>query len=246
MIGFTSVSLRSYTIEEVVAIAEKSGAEIIEWGSDFHIKTEVDAEKAKKLCDKIGLKINSYGTYYRTGCFDKNEWEMICRIADIMNAKYIRAWLGTKGSSETSKEEYSMLIKDALNMADTAEKYGLTICHECHHHTFNDTTEASLRFLNDVKKDNIRTYYQSWYHDEIGDRDKFNRLFSYVQDVHISFSELVKFQKGYKKDEKYIEKILSWLKALDFSNNIIIEFTEHNNDIDLINDVKKLKAMWES
>jgi len=244
MIGFTSVTLRSYSIEEVVKIAEKSGAEMIEWGSDFHIKSQADAKKAKELCDSINLKINSYGTYYRTGCGDKAEWEEICKISDIMGAKYIRTWLGTKGSEETSEEEYFSLVEDAKSMADTAEKYGLVICHECHHHTYNDLTESSMRFLSDVGRKNVRTYYQSWYHDEDSDREKLFTLFPYVQDVHLSFSELIKFQEGYTQDRKYIEKILSWLKELNFQNNLIIEFTQDNNPDNLISDIEKLKKLW--
>lgn len=244
MIGFTSVSLRSYSVEEVVKAAEKAGAEIIEWGSDFHIKTVEDALKAKKLCDEIGLKINSYGTYFRTGCGDISEWKKICEIASLMGAEYIRTWLGEKVSEDTSEDEYLSLVKDAQAMADIAAEYNLVICHECHHHTYNDTTESSLRFIKDVNRENVRTYYQSWYRDEAGDKDKLFRLFPYVKDVHLSFSELVKFQKGYTEDKDFIIKILLWLKELNFSGGLIIEFTENDCAENLITDIKKLKELW--
>ena len=244
MIGFTSVSLRPYNIEEVADIAARAGAEIIEWGSDVHIKTEDDARKAKKLCDEKGIKINSYGSYYRTGCGDKEEWAKICRIADIMGARFIRTWLGTKGSEETSEKEYTAILDDARSMADVAKEYGLVICHECHPNTYNDTTESTLKFLNDIDRENVKTYYQSWYRDEQGDKDKLFRIFPFVQDVHLSYSELVKFQKGYKQDRAFIEKILAWLKELDFSNGLIIEFVENDSPESLKNDIKKLKDMW--
>lgn len=244
MIGFTSISLRSYSIEEVAETAKKSGAEIIEWGSDVHIKTIEDALKVKKLCDEYGIKINSYGTYYRTGCGDKAEWKKICEIADSMGAKYIRTWLGTKGSADTNEKEYAALLADAQSMADEAEKHGLVICHECHHHTYNDTTESSLRFLKDVERKNVKTYYQSWYRDEDGDKDKLFRLFPYVQDVHLSFSELIKFQRFHKKDREFIEKILLWLKELNFSGGLIIEFTRNNSAENLIEDMERLKKLW--
>ncbi len=244
MIGFTSVSLRSYSIEEVVETAKKAGAEIIEWGSDVHVKTSEDAQKAKKLCDENGIKINSYGSYYRTGCGDKAEWRKICEIASAMDAKYIRAWLGTKGSAKTGESEYRKLLDDARSMADTAAEYGLVICHECHPNTYNDTTESSLRFLKDVDRENVKTYYQSWYRDEAGDRDKLFRLFPYVQDVHISFSELIKFQLFHKKDREFISKILSWLKELDFKGSLIIEFTKSGSAENLIKDTERLKELW--
>lgn len=244
MIGFTSVSLRSYPVEEVVDIAAKAGAEIIEWGSDFHIKTIEDAEKAKKLCDEKGIIINSYGTYYRTGCGNEEQWKEICKIADAMGAKYIRTWLGTKGSSKTNEKEYALLLEDARRMADIAAEYGLVICHECHHHTYNDTESSSLRFLKDVERSNVKTYYQSWYRDESGDKSKLFNTFPYVQDVHISFSELTKFQKFHKKDKAFIEKIIGWLKELDFSGGLIIEFTQNNSGENLIKDVNRIKELW--
>ena len=244
MIGFTSVSLRSCSIEEVVSTAKKAGAEIIEWGSDVHVKTLEDAQKARKLCDENGIKINSYGTYYRTGCGDRAEWEKICKAADIMGAKYIRTWLGTKGSRQTKEKDYAALLDDARNMADTAAQYGLVICHECHPNTYNDTTESSLRFLGDVQRGNVKTYYQSWYRDEKGDKDKLYRLFPYVQDVHLSFSELAKFQLLHKKDREYISKILSWLKDLNFDGGLIIEFTKGSSAENLIEDIDKLKKLW--
>lgn len=245
MIGFTSVSLRSCSIKETVEAAVKAKADIIEWGSDVHVKTFEDAHKAKKLCDENGIKINSYGTYYRTGCCDKAEWKKICEIADIMGAKYIRTWLGTKGSKETKEKDYKILLEDARSMADTAAEYDLVICHECHPNTYNDTTESSLKFLKDVQRENVKTYYQSWYRDEQGDKDKLYRTFPYVQDVHLSFSELVKFQLLHKKDKEYINKILSWLKDLNFDGGLIIEFTKNNSAENLVEDIGKLRKLWQ-
>ena len=246
MIGFTSVTLRSYSLEEVAEIAAEAGAEIIEWGSDFHVKTADDAKKARKLCDEKGIIINSYGTYYRTGSADKAEWEKICENASLMGAKYVRAWLGTKGSADTNEDEYSALLDDARSMADTAAGYGLVISHECHHHTFNDTTESSLKFLHDVQRENIKTYYQSWYRDESSDREKLFKTFPYVLDVHLSFSELQKFQRFHRKDKEYITKILSWLKELDFSGGLIIEFTKNDSAENLIKDMEKLRMLWKN
>ncbi len=243
MIGFTSTSLRDYSVEEVADIAVKAEAEIIEWGSDVHIKTKADAELARALCAEKGIIINSYGTYYRIGSADEAEWKAICENASVMGAKYIRTWLGTKGSAETSESEYNTLIDDARRCADYAKGFGLTVCFECHPNTYNDTTESSLRFLREADRENIKTYYQSWYLDEKSDMEKLYKTFPYVRDVHISFSELEKFQMNGKKDEKFIDKILLNLRKLNFRNGILIEFTKDGKAENLIEDVKKLKAV---
>ncbi|MCQ2462663.1 MAG: sugar phosphate isomerase/epimerase [Clostridia bacterium] len=246
MIGLTSTTLRKYSLEEVADISHKAGAEMIEWGSDFHVKTVSDAEKAKKLCDEREIVVNSYGTYYKIGCGDLEQWKKICEISAAMGAKYIRTWLGEKGSDATGEKLYSAIVEQTLRMADEAEKYSLVICNECHPNTYNDTTESTLRYLRDVNRENVKTYYQSWYHDEPGDREKLFSTFPYVQDVHVSFSELDKFQLLHKKDKQYIDKILSWLKQLGFNNSIMIEFTKGGNAENLIKDIERLKQIWKT
>ena len=162
MIGLTSTTLRKYSLEEVADISYQARAEIIEWGSDFHVKTAADAEKAKKLCDERGIIINSYGTYYKIGCGDIEQWKNICAVSAVMGAKYIRTWLGEKGSAITSEKWYNALLEETRLMADEAAKYSLVICNECHPNTYNDTTESAIRYLKDVNRDNVKTYYQSW------------------------------------------------------------------------------------
>lgn len=244
MIGFTSVSLRKYTVEEVVDAAVKAKADFIEWGSDVHVKTPDDAKKAKKLCDENGIAIRAYGTYYRIGCHDRAAWTNICECASIMGAKYVRTWLGTKGSKLTSQKEYEKLLDDARLCCDEAAKYGLTVSNECHHDTYNDETDSSLKFLADIGRDNMKTYYQSWYRDEAGDKDKLYKLISYVTDTHISFSEMDKFQLLHKKDKEYIIKILSWLRDLSFEGGLTIEFTKNDKADNLIGDVERLRELW--
>lgn len=246
MIGFTSVSLRKYSIEEVVKAAVGAKADFIEWGSDVHIKTPEDARLAKKLCDENGIAINSYGSYYRIGSFNHIEWSNICECASIMGAKYIRTWLGTKGSAATTRKEYEKLLADARICCGAAAEKGLIVSNECHPNTYNDTTASALEFLSDIGRDNMKTYYQSWYRDENGDMEKLCSLFPFVTDVHVSFSELVKFQRFHKKDPDFIKKILCRLKALGFNGGIIIEFTENNNVADLINDMERLRELWKN
>lgn len=244
MIGITSTTLRKYNIKEVAEIAAKGGAEAVEWGSDVHIKSVEDAETAVKICAEKGLKINSYATYYRIGSAEAGNWLEICRIASRMGARSIRTWLGTKGSVDTTESEYTKILEDARFMADVADEYGLIICNECHPNTYNDTTESSLRFINDINRDNFKTYYQSWYCDEKGDMEKLNKTFPFVRDLHISFSEMVKFQGQTHKDDDYINKIAAQIKELGFNGCVLLEFTENGTAEEAINDLKKLKEIF--
>ncbi len=244
MIGFTSTTLRKYSINEVVETAVKCGADAIEWGSDVHIKSVADAELAASLCSEKSIKINSYATYYRIGSAEHDKWLEICRISKHLGAESVRTWLGTKGSKETTDAEYTAILRDAEYMADTAAEYGLIISNECHPNTYNDTTESALRFLNDIKKDNVKTYYQSWYCDETADKEKLFKTFPFVRDFHVSFSELVKFQGKTNIDRNYIQKIAGWLDELGFNGCILLEFTESGSSEEAIDDLHKLKQIF--
>ena len=243
--GFTSTSLRKYSAEEVVRAAKESGACAIEWGTDFHIKNEEDALLAKRLCDENGIKIRSLGTYYRIGSGDFGEWERLCRLAGITGAEYMRTWLGTKGSASVKEEEYAEIVSESLKLCETAERYGAVISNECHPGTYNDTTDSALRYIRDTGG-RIKTYYQSWYRDRTGDFQKLEKLLPYVSDVHVSFSELKKFQTFHKKDALFIPDMVSELKRRGFGGYVFIEFTARDKYENLVEDVKKLASLVSS
>lgn len=243
MTGFTSTSLRNYTVEQVVETAIKSKSEIIEWGSDKHILTLADAEKAGNLCRENGIDVKSFGTYYRIGSGETEQWKDLCEKAKLLGSSVLRTWLGFKGSAFTSERDYDQLVNDAVSVCDIAAEYGLTVSNECHPNTYNDTTVSSLKFISDVNRNNLKTYYQSWYREEASDKEKLYKTIVHVTDVHLSFSELIKFQAFRKKDRDYIVKIISWLNDLDFNGNILIEFTKHNTPEDMITDMEKLRKV---
>ena len=102
-IGVASVTFRNKRIAEVVEIAKKAGVGYIEWGADVHVRTLDEAREAKDLCDSNGIRICSYGSYYRVGSGDMSDWKRICENADAMGASSVRIWLGNKDSEKTSE-----------------------------------------------------------------------------------------------------------------------------------------------
>ena len=242
-IGVASVTFRNKTISEVVQIAEKADVRYIEWGADVHVRTIDDAKKAKVLCDEKGIKISSYGSYYRAGACDKDKWEEICRIAEIMSASSVRVWLSDKDSEKTRDEEYKTLLEDLKSMCSVAEKYNLLVCPECHDNTFNNNTDAIIRLKNDLNKENFRTYFQSRYFRFDYDMDRIDRTFDFTENVHVSYRDLIREQRFRKKDKKYIDKILQKLMSKNFDGIVIVEFTKDSEEKSFIKDVQKLKAI---
>ena len=241
-IGVASVTFRNKSVEEVVEICKKNQVDHIEWGSDVHIKTKADAQKARKLCDEANIKICSYGSYYRVGSKNAEEWLALCENASIMGAQSVRVWLGEKDSEKTSNEEYGNIIEDCRMLCDAAKKYNLTVSPECHDNTFNNNTDAILKFIKDLNKDNFRTYFQSRYFRMEYDLDRIDRTFAHILNMHVSYSDLKKEQKFRKKDKNYLDTLLKKMLSKGFEGIVILEFTEASSEAAFTEDIRKLKA----
>ncbi|MBQ8016438.1 MAG: sugar phosphate isomerase/epimerase [Clostridia bacterium] len=240
-LGLTSTTFKKKSIGEIVDIAKRANAEYIEWGERFHVNSVEDAEKAKALCDKAGIKICSYGSYYAVGSADKEKWAHICRVASAMAADSIRVWLGKKNSEDTSAQEYAQLLADAESMCEEAAKYGLDVCAECHDNTFNNNTDAILKFTKELGRENFRTYFQSRYFRFAYDLDRIDRTYDIIENVHVSYSEVTREQRFRKKDKKYLDALLVKLKEKNFGGIVMIEFTRFASARQFLKDMKKLK-----
>ncbi len=224
-IGFTSTSFRQIkSIEKIVKIASDSGADCIEWGGDIHVKDIPTAKRAKKLCDDAGIPISSYGSYYRIGSKNTDEWKSICEIAHTMGARSVRVWLGDCDSEITDEKTYPALVEDGKTICSVAKEYNLIVCPECHDNTFNNNTDAFLKIQKDIDCDNFRTYFQSRYKRMEYDLDRLERTLPYIESVHISYSEQSREQFP-KLNPGYINSLLDKIISLNFDGIILVEYT---------------------
>ncbi len=241
-LGLCSVTFRKKSAAKVVEIAKKAGVRYIEWGGDIHVTNTEEARIVKSICDNEDIKICSYGSYYRVGSADKIKWEEICRIAKAMNASTVRVWLGNKNSEDTSEEEYNRILADLKSMCSVAKKYKLLVCPECHDNTYNNNTDAFLTLKDELKADNFRTYFQSRYFRFDYDVDRIDRTFDYIENVHISYRDLIKEQRFRKKDRGYLDRLLKKLAQKQFDGVVLVEFTKGSREKNFIKDIRKLKS----
>ena len=224
-IGFTSTSFRQIkSLEKIVRTAVRSGIDCIEWGGDIHVKSVDDAKRAKELCDKANIRINSYASYYRVGCKNADEWKRICEISGAMGAKSVRVWLGRADSEKTDEATYKSIVEDAQSICAVAAEYNLLVCPECHDNTYNNNTDAFLKIHADIGCDNFRTYFQSRYKRLEYDLDRLERTLPYTETVHISYSEQSREQFP-KFKPAYIDTLLDKIKKSGFDGNVLIEYT---------------------
>ena len=223
--GFTSNTFRNIKdLENIVAIAVSSGADCIEWSGDLHVTDIKSAEKAKNLCDKAEISVCAYGSYYRAGTCNKEEWSQVCAIADTLSAPVIRIWLGTSDSEKTDNEAYVRLVADLQSMCDTASGYNITVCPECHDNTYNNNTDAFLKIRKDTDRDNFKTYFQSRYRKYDYDIDRIERTSPYTERVHVSFFDMRREQFP-RYDGSYMKKLIKKLIQTGYDKDLIIEFT---------------------
>ena len=241
-LGLCSVTFRKKTAEDVVALSKKAGISFIEWGGDIHVKTLDDAKKVKALCDETDIKISSYGSYFNSAVYDEGKWRDTCEITKEMGAGSIRIWLGKKNSQVTSGKEYNLLLENTKKMCDIATEYGLMVCPECHDNTFNNNTNAILRFIKELQRDNFKTYFQSRYFRMEYDLDRIDRTYPYIKDVHISYRDLKREQLFRKKDKNYLDTLLKKLKEKGFDGIVMIEFVSGNNEKNFFQDTEMLKS----
>lgn len=224
-IGFTTTTVRQLkSVEAVVELAKRVGAECLEWGGDIHVRDAATARKARKLCDESGISIASYGSYYRVGSNDADEWKKICEIASALGARCIRVWLGRADSEVTDETSYEMLVSDAKSMCAVAAEHMLTVCCECHPNTYNNNTDAFLKIREDIGCDNFRTYFQSLYRRKEYDLDRIERTAPFTECVHISYSEQRREQFP-KYSPGYIDSLLDKISGVGFDGDMLIEFT---------------------
>lgn len=246
-VGFTTTTFRNIkNIEDIVRIASQTGVDCIEWGADIHIKYVETAKRAKKLCDDAGIRSYAYGSYYRVGTGNKDEWRNICEIASAIGADIIRVWLGNADSEKTDDNTYKKMVEDAKSMCAVASEYKLTVCPECHDNTYNNNTDAFLRIRNDIGCDNFRTYFQSRYKKKDYDLDRIERTLPFIGCVHISYFDMFREQfPNYRPS--YMNDILLKLKNEGYDGQILIEFTYPGFRAGFIQclkkDIKRLKGV---
>lgn len=241
-LGLCSVTFRKKTADEIVYIAKNAGVGYIEWGGDVHVRTLADAKNVKKLCDGAEIKISSYGSYVNSADFDEAKWIEVCQIAKEMGASSIRIWLGKKNSEITGEEDYQHILNNTKKMCDIAAGYGLLVCPECHDNTFNNNTDAILRFISDLQRDNFKTYFQSRYFRMEYDLDRIDRTYPYIKDFHVSYRDLKREQLFRKKDKNYLDTLLKKFREKNFDGIVMVEFVSRDSKKQFYKDIEKLKA----
>lgn len=167
--GLVSITFRDLDPAEIVKLVSKAGLDAIEWGGDAHVphgdlKT---AANVAAITRDAGIKMPSYGSYYRVGMEGEKagkaivpEFKAVLDSAMELNSQMIRVWAGDKSSDDASDRWWKSVLFDTERIAEMAEAQGIGIAFEYHGGTLTDTAESALNLLQLTQNDNVFTYWQ--------------------------------------------------------------------------------------
>ncbi|MGY3678093.1 sugar phosphate isomerase/epimerase family protein [Streptomyces sp. TE33382] len=160
--GLCSVTFRQLPATEVARRAAEAGLEVVEWGADVHAPPDdTDAVRAvRDASDSYGLDCCSYGSYFRATPGELDAFPAIARAAVLLGAPRVRVWAGGAGSRAAAPRERSETVACLREAARIAADHGLELALEFHTRTLTDTVVSTLRLLDEVGADNLRTYWQ--------------------------------------------------------------------------------------
>ncbi len=238
-LGLVSVSFRQNSPKEILSAMKKTPLTCIEWGSDIHAPCR-DTEKLKelvKLQKEYGINCCSYGTYFRLGTDNLCELESYANAAKILGTTILRIWCGDKRAELYSKDEKKAFLKDSKKAADIAERYGVTLCMECHNNSYTETLDGALEIMKEVDSPNFQMYWQPNQFVTFDSNMAYAKAVSeYVKNIHVF---------NWQGHDKYplCEAEKTWreyLSCFESDKTLLLEFMPDDDISSLQNEAKAL------
>lgn len=223
--GLVSVTFRNLGVEDIAKAANKASLDCIEWGGDVHVPPldESAASLAKKVSLENGIRIASYGSYYRCLGTDE-EAENEIKTAAMLGAPNIRIWAGKLWSNDYDDAGRKVMVDSIRRVCVTAAKYGITVSPEFHQATLTDTYKSAVQLIEEVAEENFRMYWQpNQFEDDEYNLNAIKAVLPYLSNVHVfSWSGNDKFPlvDGERMWKQYLDIIRSDGK----DHNLLLEF----------------------
>ncbi|RCW74760.1 sugar phosphate isomerase/epimerase family protein [Saliterribacillus persicus] len=248
-LGLCSVTFREKSVEQVIDLAMQAELEGIEWGADVHVPPNdlTNAKEVHKLTESRGMKVSSYGSYYRVGDHSENDFTFkeILQAAEALKAPAIRVWAGVKGSDEADKTYRSNVIKDAKKIGEEAKKAGISIHFEYHGGTLTDTKESAAALMQEVNHANVFLYWQPAVGLSVEERLRSIAVVKpWITNVHVFHwtpEKRLELGAGAREWQNYLTEIMKDHK----DRYVMMEFVKDNNVNQFYQDAKTLHQLKE-
>lgn len=247
--GLCSITFRQLTAVEIIALCKEAQIDSIEWGGDVHVPPG-DIETAKsvrKKTEAAGLRVCSYGSYYR--CNDQST--PFCEVldsADALGAPIIRVWAGQKGSADTNATERETIAEHLRRAIIAAREMDIQIALEYHGNTLTDTQESAHQLLEEVGLPELSLFWQprngGAFKSDLLELEAALPRLSNVHCFHWGASSQERFPllDGTEKWQAFLELI----RPLEGDRNVLLEFVKDDTPSQFIEDAKVLKSLLQN
>lgn len=229
-IGLTSVTFRNLTAYDVIKCCKKYGINRIEWGSDVHVPVgdTLNATQIKQECEKNGILISSYGTYYKCGAYSdaKEEFAKYVEIAKILDAKTMRIWVGIKNFEDADEEYIEKIVNELKIICDMAKEENIDIGSELHGGSLCNNKENSLEIVKRVNRENFGMYFQyDWNYTLEENCDTLKSFIPFLKNVHVfNVNTDGRHSLGENNGENIWKEFVKILKENETCTNLLFEF----------------------
>lgn len=238
-VGFTTVTFRKKSAEEIIGIALENGIYNIEWGGDVHVPDIKTAKRVAKLCRENGVTPLSLGSYYRFGAPDMPDFRETAERTATLGAKRVRTWLGIKPSAEYNESEIESIKSEVVKAAEIASEYGITVAFEFHRKTLNDNGGSSLSFLSCCPA-GVATYWQPFF--EGADEENLAAVKDRISAAHVFSWNAACERFPLESELAFWQKSVKVLRSSP-CRDLILEFVKDDSDEQFKRDVACLKSL---
>lgn len=243
--GLASVTFRQLEPQAIVRLAQEAGLEVVEWAADVHIRPGdfAAARTLRRLCEDAGLKVLSYGSYWRLGELGQ-QGSRVMETAAYLGAEVVRVWAGVKSPREATARDWRRVADAAFEAAEMADMLDLRVALEFHGGTLTETGGAARQLLAAAFHPRLGCLWQP----SIGARDEecladLDAILPHLEHVHV-FHWLADYTRlplveGKQRWKKFLRRIAEGGK----DPALLLEFVPGDDPAVLPREAGALKAL---
>lgn len=249
--GLASVSFRSLKPREIIDLVLKAGLDGIEWAGDVHVPPGdlVNASQVRVATIEAGLRVSSYGSYYRLGA-RQARFDSVLETALALGAPTIRVWAGTVGSSQASPDYFQAVVDELAGISQRAARESIAVALELHDDTLTDSIESTCHLVDQANSlsGTCSSYWQAPHAQSLVERQRGLLLLGQrISNIHVFYwlqdSMGQQVRQPLSSGKKDWQSLFETLARLGGDRFALLEFVLNDDADQFLADARTLKRL---